>query len=132
MTGHNGHLVAPGQTVLSSDGKKLGNVSAVDDNLILVEKGFLFVKDYQVPQSAVASVDTDAGVVHLSVTESEAKATDWIVTDEERELAEEADFDNPLDGDGSTVLAGAASMPNPLILEETTDVIPEEKIEDYQ
>jgi hypothetical protein len=132
MTAHNGHEVAPGNTVVSSDGKKLGVVSAVDDEVMRVEKGFLFVKDYLIPHSAVASVDSGSGEVHLSYTADEAAATDWIVTDEEREEAEEEDYDSPLDGDGSTVLAGAASMPNPLILEETTEAIPDEKIEDYQ
>jgi hypothetical protein len=108
--------LAPGFTVLASDGEKLGTVSAIHAAVIHVEKGFLFVKDYNIPLTAIAQVDPDAGEVHLNLTKEQASHADWEVRDDE--TSDEPVIDNPIDGEGYTVLTGAASMPSPLIIEE--------------
>jgi hypothetical protein len=112
-------VIAPGQTVLSSDGEKIGTVAVVHDAVFRVEKGFIFVKDYNVPHTAVASVDLEGETVHLNVTKDEALASGWELTEDDHEV--EDAYDTPLDGDGNTVLTGAAAMPSPLIVEEISD-----------
>lgn len=111
--------IAPGNEVVSSDAENLGVVAGIHEDAIRVEKGFLFVKDYLVPLSAIARVDVEAGTVHLNVTKAEAAATDWEITEEERE--EEVPFDSPIDGEGYSVLTGAAETPSLPILEETDE-----------
>jgi len=51
--------VREGMHVKDSDGKKLGNVDAVQGNSFVVKKGFFFPNDYTIPTTAVGSVDED-------------------------------------------------------------------------
>ncbi|HET7530824.1 MAG TPA: DUF2382 domain-containing protein, partial [Mycobacteriales bacterium] len=56
--------------VVSSDGDKLGEVSEVFSDHVMVQKGFFFPKDYYIPVSAMDSADDDT--VYLAVTKDEA------------------------------------------------------------
>jgi len=62
--------IREGMHVKDSDGKKLGNVDAVQGNSFVVKKGFFFPNDYTIPTTAVGSVDEDT--VYLTVTEHDA------------------------------------------------------------
>jgi hypothetical protein len=119
--------LAQGNSVFSSDGEKLGTIAAVHSDAIHVEKGFFFVKDYSIPVSAIDRVETENGDVYLNVTKDQANQTDWEITEEEWEEAEA--IDTPVDGDGYSVLTGAAVRPSPLIIEETDEPIPDEEPE---
>ncbi len=104
--------LSAGNSVISSDGEKIGTVAAVQEDSLLVEKGLFFVTDYHVPLSAVARYDAAAGEVHLTVTRDEALNSGW-----------EPDADDPhLDiTGGATILTGAAEMPNPGVAIETEE-----------
>ena len=56
-----------GQTVVGSDDHKLGAVTAVDDDLLIVEGGLLRKSKHAIPL-AFAHADESAGVVRLSVS----------------------------------------------------------------
>ncbi len=64
--------VVVGTEVYGSDGAKVGIVAYVGSDHLLVERGLLSTKQIRVPYSAVARVDS-GGVVHLSISESQAK-----------------------------------------------------------
>jgi len=61
---------AEGMTVYGADNEKVGKISAIDGQYIVVEKGFFFPSDYFIPTSAVASADADN--VYLTVTKDQA------------------------------------------------------------
>ncbi len=116
--------IAPGSDVYSSDGEKLGTVAGTHDAVIHVEKGFFFVKDYNIPITAIDRVDVENGAVHLNVTNEVATSSDWDVADEDMDDDVEP-YDSPIDGDGYTVLSGAAHMPSPIIVQESADPVPD-------
>ncbi len=58
--------IMTGADVFGADGEKVGTVAAVYPGYIVVEKGFLFLTDYYVPMSAVASASSDRVVLTLS------------------------------------------------------------------
>lgn len=64
-----------GMEVVGSDGTKVGKIASLDNNQIVVEKGFFFPSDYAIPMSAVASVDNDKA--YLSVTKDQALHKEW-------------------------------------------------------
>ncbi len=64
--------VVTGTEVHGSDGGKVGIVGQVGSDHLLVERGLLATKQIRVPFSDVARVD-GGGVVHLSISESQAK-----------------------------------------------------------
>ena len=64
-----------GADVVGSDGNKVGEVVAVHQNYLVVEKGFFFPTDYYIPTSAVASSDGDK--VYLTVTKDAALDQGW-------------------------------------------------------
>ncbi len=64
--------VVVGTEVYGSHGGKLGIVAEVGCDCLLVERGLLSTKRIRVPFSVVARVDA-GGVVHLSISESQAK-----------------------------------------------------------
>ncbi len=66
--------VVTGTEVHGSDGGKVGIVGQVGSDHLLVERGLLATKRIRVPYSAVARVDSN-GVVHLSISGSQAKTT---------------------------------------------------------
>jgi len=67
--------IKEGTEIVGSDGEKVGKVVAVEDNHLVVEKGFLFPSDYYIPSSAVRNFDGDK--VYLNVTKDQALDQDW-------------------------------------------------------
>jgi len=59
-----------GSDVVGSDGDTVGKVVAVENNYVVVEKGFFFPSDYYIPFSAIANYDEDK--IYLNVTKEEA------------------------------------------------------------
>jgi uncharacterized protein (TIGR02271 family) len=57
--------------VYGSDGEKIGHLAAADANYIMVQKGWLFIKDIYLPTSSIARVEADR--VYLSYTKAEAE-----------------------------------------------------------
>ncbi len=66
-----GRLTA-GADVYGSDGEKVGRLVQAAASYILVEKGWLFVKDLYLPASSIAQVDDD-GRVYLAYTKAQAE-----------------------------------------------------------
>jgi len=66
-----------GDTVVGSDGEKLGTIHSVGQGYLVVEKGFFFPTDYYIPYSAVSSYDEGDGNVYLSVSKDEAMNSGW-------------------------------------------------------
>jgi len=64
-----------GTDVVGSDGNKVGEVVAVHQNYVVVEKGFFFPTDYYIPTSAIANYDGDK--IHLNVTKDAALDQGW-------------------------------------------------------
>ena len=69
------NTVSVGTNVYSQDGAKIGDVSEVGDDYLLVQKGWLFVTDRYVPMSAIERSDADG--IYLNVTESRLDSMDW-------------------------------------------------------
>jgi uncharacterized protein (TIGR02271 family) len=64
-----------GSDVVGLDGGKIGEVSDVGPNFVLVTKGFFFPKDIYIPFDAITDVRND--VVHLSVTKDLVDQKNW-------------------------------------------------------
>jgi len=62
-------------TVVGSDGEKLGTVDHIENDVIVVQKGFFFPKDYSIPLNAVTQTDGDT--VYLGVTKETALTQGW-------------------------------------------------------
>jgi uncharacterized protein (TIGR02271 family) len=67
--------IREGAEVIGVDGEKLGQVSHIEGDMIVVRKGLFFPKDHFIPVGAVASVDADN--VYLSVSSDAALHGDW-------------------------------------------------------
>ncbi len=68
--GYSGRI-ADGAEVYGSDGEKIGHVAEVGASYLLVQKGWLFIKDLYLPTSAIARVHE--GHVHLGITKQRAE-----------------------------------------------------------
>lgn len=83
-TDRNQFVVHEGDEVFGSDGDKVGKVIAVQNDYVVVEKGWFFPTDYYIPASAVASYDN--GQIYLNVTKDVALEQGWdtmpVATDE--------------------------------------------------
>lgn len=64
-----------GMDVYGSDGDKVGDVSEVGPNYVLVTKGFLFTKDIYIPTSAITGIEQDR--VYLNVTKDQVNDMGW-------------------------------------------------------
>jgi len=64
-----------GWDVFGSDGEKVGDVSEVGSNYVLVKKGFIFTKDRYIPTSAITGIEHDR--VYLNVTKDQADTMGW-------------------------------------------------------
>ncbi len=64
-----------GWDVFGSDGDKIGDVSDVGPNYVLVTKGFLFTKDIYIPTSAITSIDQDR--VYINVAKDQVDSMGW-------------------------------------------------------
>jgi uncharacterized protein (TIGR02271 family) len=71
-----------GDEVYAASGEKVGKLVAIEGTYLVVEKGWLFPKDYYVPSSVVQSYNDADGVIYLSVTKDEALASGWEQRDE--------------------------------------------------
>jgi uncharacterized protein (TIGR02271 family) len=69
-----------GTDVFGSDGEKVGSVSAVEGDYVVVSKGFFFPTDYYIPTSAINTANDDG--VYLNVTKDEALTQGWDVVPE--------------------------------------------------
>lgn len=67
--------VAEGDEVYGSDGDKLGNVVAANNDYIVVEKGWFFPTDYYIPLSAISTYDD--GKIYLNVEKDVALNQGW-------------------------------------------------------
>ncbi len=65
----------PGTNVYGSDNTKVGDVAEVGPTYLLVQKGWLFVKDRYIPFSAISRVDTDG--VYLNVASDQIDSLGW-------------------------------------------------------
>ena len=65
---HQGLLA--GADVVDVSGESVGTLSALVDGSLIIERGWLFPKDYEVPVSAIGHVDRAAGIVFLAVTKA--------------------------------------------------------------
>ena len=64
-----------GMKVRTSDGHELGRIIRFDSSMILIEKGFFFPKDYEVPASLV--IEIRDGEACLSATSDELTNGTW-------------------------------------------------------
>lgn len=64
-----------GMSVIGSDGEKVGDIDAIEQDYFVVSKGFFFPKDHYIPVSAVDSFDDEA--VYLNVTKEGALDQNW-------------------------------------------------------
>ena len=71
----NAQDIQVGWDVYGSDGDKIGDVSDIGDNYLLLTKGFLFTKDIYVPFSAVTGTDQDR--VYLNVSKDQIENMGW-------------------------------------------------------
>jgi len=67
--------ITGGTDVFGSDGEKVGSVSGVEGDYMVVSKGFFFPTDYYIPTSAIQSASDDG--VYLNVTRDEALNQGW-------------------------------------------------------
>jgi uncharacterized protein (TIGR02271 family) len=65
-----------GMDVYGAEGDKVGSIQDVQDDYVLVEKGFFFPKDYYIPWSAIQGV-TEDNEVYLTISKDEALNQQW-------------------------------------------------------
>src|ERR671922_12426 len=64
-----------GWDVFGSDGEKVGDVSEVREEYLVVSKGFLFPHEHYVPFSAITGIKHDR--VYLNVSKDQIEAQGW-------------------------------------------------------
>jgi len=74
-TGQSEVYINEGDEIYGSDGDKVGTVIAIQDNYVVVEKGWFFPTDYYIPVSAIASYED--GRAYLNVTKDVALEQGW-------------------------------------------------------
>ena len=67
--------IQQGWDVYGADGKKVGDVSEVQEGYIVVSKGFLFTSERYVPVDAISGLEHDR--VYLNVSKDEIDARGW-------------------------------------------------------
>jgi uncharacterized protein (TIGR02271 family) len=67
--------VTGGMDVFGADGEKVGSVSGVEGEYVVVSKGFFFPTDYYIPASAINTSDADG--LYLNVTKDNALNQGW-------------------------------------------------------
>ena len=96
--------VQSGDEVFGADEGKLGKVSTVQPNYVVVEKGFFFPTDYYIPTSAISSYDD--GKVYLNVTKDQALNEGW-------DVEPIGDYDTTTTGGGYVADMGSTSTAVP-------------------
>jgi len=79
---NNMRRIQQGWNVYGIDGGKVGDVSEVGTNYVLVQKGWLFTRDIYIPLSAIASVEDDGVLLNLSKDQIETMDWDTVPTGE--------------------------------------------------
>jgi uncharacterized protein (TIGR02271 family) len=72
---NNDWTIREGADVYGAEGDKVGKIVAVHPSTIVVEKGFFFPTDYNIPRSAIANIQGDD--VYLGVTKEQALNQQW-------------------------------------------------------
>jgi uncharacterized protein (TIGR02271 family) len=67
--------ITGGTDVFGADGGKVGSVSGVEGDYVVVSKGFFFPTDYYIPASAINTANEDG--VYLNVSKDEALHQGW-------------------------------------------------------
>ena len=67
--------IEEGTDVICACGHKIGEVMDVQEEYLVVEKGFFITCDLYVPKSAVAGLEKDG--LHLNITKHDADAAHW-------------------------------------------------------
>jgi len=66
-----------GDTVVSSDGEKIGKLRAIEGNQLIIEKGWLFPTEFAIPVNAINTYDQDGGNIQLNVSKDQAMNSGW-------------------------------------------------------
>ena len=74
-----GTVIETGWNVYDNAGDKIGSVSEIGANYVLVQKGVIFVRDIYIPLTAVTAADPDQGAVQLSVGKDQIDDMGWDV-----------------------------------------------------
>ena len=104
--------ITEGTDVVGSDGDKVGEVVAVQDNYVVVEKGFFFPTDYYIPTSAISNYDGEK--VYLNVSKDDALNQGW----DTEPVATDSYVDETA---GTTPLGGTAMDRTDMDRTDTTD-----------
>lgn len=64
-----------GATVYTSDGEKIGDISAVETGYFTVKEGVILTTEMHFPTSLVAGADDDG--VRLTISKADVEAGDW-------------------------------------------------------
>jgi uncharacterized protein (TIGR02271 family) len=73
----NSTQVQPGWDVIGSDDQKIGEITEVGSNYVVLTKGLIFPKDLYVPMNTISSVDADAACVYLNVAKDDVDSMGW-------------------------------------------------------
>ncbi len=65
-----------GDEVYAADGDKIGKLTGITGEYLVIEKGWLFPEQYHVPVSAVQTYNND-GAIYLNVTKDQALNSGW-------------------------------------------------------
>lgn len=93
-----------GMEVRDSNGDKIGEITEVSDNALVVEKGFFFPKDYIVSVGMIESIDEDERVILTVAKETLVEDVTGESSAVDLELAGSTTFD-------PTIAAGAGVFP---------------------
>jgi uncharacterized protein (TIGR02271 family) len=96
--------ITGGMDVFGADGEKVGSVSGVEGDYVVVSKGFFFPTDYYIPTSAITTADAES--VYLNVTKDDALNQGWDVVPETTTAA--------YGGDQTTVAQGDLGVGTPV------------------
>ena len=80
LTNNQNYQFRQGDEVFATDGEKIGKLTGVDGNYLVIEKGWLFPTEYYVPVSAVSTYTGD-GAIYLNVTKQQALNSGWDTRD---------------------------------------------------
>jgi uncharacterized protein (TIGR02271 family) len=71
------HDVQVGWDVIGADDQKIGEVTDLGDNYVLLTKGLIFPKDIFVPFEAIKDVDAGRGCVYVNASKDEIESMGW-------------------------------------------------------
>jgi uncharacterized protein (TIGR02271 family) len=112
--------IQPGWSVYGSDGAKIGEISDLGPNYVLVSKGLLFPKDIYIPSSAITAIRAD--YIELNVSKDQIDSLSWdrppmeeaaygTTTATTTETSQRADYTAPRTGTSEVEPGGEARIP---------------------